>query len=227
MANRNFPNSRIYTGHVMPVLLDCNFVVDSTNGNGLGIRSLKGPFVANAFMHTSSTPAGGNPNPAAGTIVIQLQDNFNRSYSGFNASVSPASGSAVKIDNSAMTAGVAYIITTLGNATAAKWHAIGVPAGVTPAVGVSFIAASNGGAGNTLTSRVMTTAAAGSGIMSIETVGDPNLSIAPNPGANQGYGASFILQCRDITGAIAAPADGTVISLSFYLSNSSVLVGGE
>ena len=43
MANRNFANSRMYTGHVMPVLLDCNFVVDSTNGNGLGIRNLTGP----------------------------------------------------------------------------------------------------------------------------------------------------------------------------------------
>lgn len=227
MANRNFPNSRIYTGHYMPVLLDCNFVVDSTNGNGLGIRSLKGPFIKAAFMHTSATPASGNPNPASGTIVVQFMDNYSRSYSGFNASVSPVSGSALKVDNSALTAGVAYIITTLGNSTAAQWAALGVPIGVTPAVGVSFIAASVGAGSNTSTSRVMATAAAGSNIMSIEIVGDPNLSIAPNPASAQGYGASFILQCRDHTGAIAAPADGTVISLAFYLSNSSVTLQGE
>lgn len=226
-ANRNFANSRIYTGHVMPVLLDCNFVVDSTNGNGLGIRSLKGPYVQSVYMHTSATPAAGNPNPASGTIVVQLQDGYSRSYSGLHAFVSPVSGSAIKIDNSAMTAGVAYIITTLGDATAAKWHAIGVPAGVTPAVGVSFIAATNGGAGNVLTSRVMATAATGSGIASIETVGDPNLSIAPLPSAAQGYGASFILECRDYAGAKAAPADGTVISLAFLLSNSSITINGE
>jgi len=244
MANRNFASGgKIYSMHVKPVLIDCNFIVDSTNGNGLGIRSLKGPMVQNVFMHTTQTPGVGNsnpntpniaitnPNPASGTIVVQLQDGFNRSLSGFSSLVSPTSGSDVKIDNSAMTAGVAYVITTLGNATAAKWHAIGVPAGVTPAVGVSFIAASNGGTGNTLTSRVQTAADAGSGIFSIETVGDPNLSIAPVPTANQGFGAQFILECRKDSSAdaptVAAPADGTVISLSFYLSDSSVIVQGE
>lgn len=240
MANRNFASGgKLYSMHVKPVLLDCNFVVDSTNGNGLGIRSLKGPMIQNVFMHTSATPGAGNPppgqatplpinpNPASGTIVIQLQDNYNRSFSGFNAIVSPVSGSALKIDNSALTAGVAYIITTLGDATAAAWHTLGVPAGVTPAVGVSFIAASVGAGSNTSTSRVMTTAAAGSGVATIETVGDPNASIGPDPTQNQGYGASLILQCRDYTGAIVAPTDGTVISIAMYLGDSSVLIQGE
>lgn len=227
MANRNFANSRIYTGHVFPVLLDCNFVVDSTNGNGLGIRSLKGPYVQAVYMHTSASPASGNPNPASGTIIVQLQDNYSRSYSGFHSIVSPVSGSALKIDNSALTQGVAYIITTLGDATAAAWHALGVPAGITPAVGVSFIAASVGAGSNTSTSRVMATAAAGSVVASIETVGDPNLSIAPDGLQNQGFGAQLILQCRDYAGAIVAPADGSVISLAMLLSNSSVLINGE
>lgn len=225
MANRNFANSRIYTGHVMPVLLDCNFTVDNTNASG--ITGLKGPYIQAAYMHTTTTPSAGNPNPVAGTIVVQMQDNYNRSYSGFHAFISPTSGSALKIDNSALTAGTAYIITTLGNSTAAQWHAIGVPAGVTPATGVAFIAASVGAGANTSTSRVMTTAAAGSSVASIETVGDPNTSIAPDPTKAQGYGASFILQCRDYAGAIVAPAAGTVISLAFYLSNSSVTINGE
>lgn len=212
----------------MPILIDCNFVVDSSNGNGLGIRNLKGPYVANVFMHTSAPLSGsGNPNPAAGTILVQLQDNYSRSFSGFDAKVSPVSGSALKIDNSALTQGVAYIITTLGDASVATWHLLGVPAGVTPAQGVSFIAASVGAGSNSSSSRVMATAATGSGICSIETVGDPNLSIAPDPSAAQGYGASFIIQCRDYAGAIAAPTDGSVISLAFYLSNSSILVNGE
>lgn len=209
----------------MPVLLDCNFIIDSTAGSG--ISSLKGPFVSAVYMNSSS-PSSSNPNPAAGTIVVRMQDNYSRLYSGIKAVIqSPNSGSAVKIDNSAMTAGVAYVITTLGNATTAKWHTIGVPAGVTPAVGVAFIAASNGGAGNTLTSRVMTSAAAGSGVASVELVGDPNLSIAPSPAAAQGYGASFILECRDYAGALVAPTDASKISLSFYLSNSSVTIQGE
>lgn len=213
----------------MPVLLDCNFVVDSTNGNGLGIRSLKGPFVQAVYMHTSATPDASNPNPASGTIVVQLQDSYARTFTGGHANVSPVSGSALKIDNSALTQGVAYIITTLGDATADAWHTLGVPRGLTPAVGVAFIAASVGAGANTSTSRVMTTAAAGSGVATIETVGDSSLGVAmvPSPQYNQGYGGQLILQCRDYAGAIVAPTDGTVISLSFLLSNSSVQLQGE
>ena len=226
MANRNWASGgKIYSMFVQPVLIDCNFVVDSTNGNGLGIRSLKGPGVKAVYMHTSATADPLNPNPEAGTIVVQLQDNYNRMLKGFKAIVSPVSGAALKVDNSALTAGVAYIITTLGNSTIAQWNALGVPKGVVPAVGVSFIAASVGAGANSSSSRVMASAAAGSGISTIETVGDPNLSIAPNP--SQGFGAQIILQARDYAGAIAAPADGTVISLAFLLNNSGVTVQGE
>ena len=207
--------------HVMPVLLDCNFVVDSANGNGLGIRSLKGPAVQAVYMHTSASAAPGNPNPAAGTIIVQLADNYNRSFSGFNAIVSPVSGSPL----TSTTANTAYIIVSLGTATLAQWQAVGLPIGITPAVGVAFVATASASIGGS--AAVEIAAAAGSGICSIETVGDPNLSIAPSPSANQGFGAQLILQCRDYAGAIAAPADGSVISLAFYLSNSSITVQGE
>lgn len=219
----------------MPVLIDCNFVVDSTNGNGLGIRSLKGPYVQNVFMHTTQTPGLGstnpqtpgipvtNPNPAAGTIVIQMQDAFSRIYTGGDAIVSPL-GSLVTID-SGLTPGVAYVIAIVGDATAADWLAVGLPAGVTPAVGASFIAAS-AGSGSSSVTRVAPTAAAGSGILKIETVGDSNQAIAPRI-LSQGFGAQFILQCRNDASTITAPADGSVISLSFLLSNSSVLIQGE
>lgn len=217
----------MYTGHVMPVLLDCNFIVDAANGNGLGIRSLKGPYIQAVYMHTSSSPAAGSPNPASGTIVVRLQDNYSRIYTGGHAFVSPVGANLlVTAAAAALTIGVAYTITILGDATTADWHILGVPAGVTPAVGVSFIAAATG-SGTGAVSRVAPTAAAGTGIASIETVGDTNLSLAPAPTANQGYGGQIILQCRDYAGAIAAPADGSVISLSFLFSNSSILVGGE
>lgn len=171
-----------------------------------------------------NVPAGSG---GGGTIVVQLQDNYARFLKGFHSIASPNSGTDVKIDNSAMTQGVAYVITTLGNATAAKWHAIGVPPGVTPAVGVAFIAASNGGAGNTLSSRVQESAAQGSGVASIEYIGDPSLSAAPAPTANQGYGASLILQCKGYDGENMAPADGSILSLAFLYNNSNVRVQGE
>lgn len=234
MANRNFPNGRaIYIPHVKPVLVDCNFVVDSTNGNGLGIRQLKGPMVQNVFMNTSATPGPGNsnpaspnvvvtnPNPSAGTIIVQLQDNYNRSLSGFNAIASPISGTT----STSTTSGTPIVITSLGTATTAQWTAAGLPIGITPAVGVSFVPTATGTIGGGAT--VAPAAAAGSGIVSFETLGDPNLSIMPIPTANQGFGAQFIIQCRNGSGSITAPANGTVISLSFYLNDSSVQVSGE
>jgi len=225
MANRNWSNGgKIYAMHTSPVQIDCNFIV--SNSASPGITSLKGPTVTAVYMNNTAASAS-TTNPAAGTIIVRLADNYNQLLSASHEIQSPTSGSDVKIDNSAMTAGVAYTITTLGDATAAKWHTIGVPAGVTPAVGVAFIAATNGGAGNTLTSRVQASAAAGSGVASIEIVKDPNLSIAPSILAGQGYGAQIILQCRDYAGALVAPAAGSKINLCFLLSNSSVTVQGE
>lgn len=205
----------------MPVLIDCNFIVDSSNVDG--ISDLKGPYVEEVLMNSSDgTPSS---NIAAGYILVRLEDNFNKMLSGVKAMVQiNNSGSDVKIDNSAMTAGVAYTITTLGNASAAKWRAIGVPSGVTAAVGVSFIAATNGGSGNTLTSRVQAVDSTSS-IASVEIVGDPNKSVAPAPSANQGFGAQIILVCRDFAGAIAAPDDDCKISLQFLMSNSSISAG--
>lgn len=227
MANRNFASGgKLYTMHTMPVLVDCNFVVDSANGNGLGIRSLKGPLVQAVYMHTSAPLSGsGNPNPAAGTIIVQLQDNYNRSFSGFNAIVSPVSGTPL----TSTTANTPAVIVSLGTATAAQslsdFQAKGLPVGITPAVGVAFVPTSSGVIGHS--AAVEIAAAAGSGICSIETLGDPNATIAPDPTQNQGFGAQLILQCRDYAGAIAAPADGSVISIAMYLSNSSVTVAGE
>lgn len=208
----------------MPILLDCNFIVDSANGNGLGLRSLKGPYVSAAYMHTSATPAAGSPNPASGTIVVQLSDAYTRIYSGGHSIVSPVGSS--QIVSSGLTIGVAYVITILGDALPADWIALGIPAGVTPAVGLAFIAKATG-AGAATVSRVAPTAAAGSGVATIETLGDTNQAIAPKAPAAPALGAQIILQCRDYAGALVAPVDGSVISLSFYLSNSSVTVNGE
>lgn len=220
MANRNWASAgKIYSMHVKPVLLDCNFVVDSTNGNGLGIRSLKGPCVTNVYMHTSATPAGGNPNPPAGYIVVKLADNYNRSLSGFNAIVAPVSGTPL----TATTANNAQIIVSLGTATLAQWQARGLPQGITPAVGVAFIATSSGTIGGSAAVEVI--AATGSNITNIETVGDPNTTLANLAQPTNG-GGQLILVCLK-NGAIAAPVDGSVISLSMYLSDSSITVQGE
>ncbi len=114
---------RFYSTLVRPVLIDCNFVIDSSNGNGLGIRNLKGANVRNVFMHTSSTPGVGNggflnPNPAAGYALIQLKDNYSRYAGGFSGFAGQTSGSTLAINGSALTIGNPYIIASVGHATA-------------------------------------------------------------------------------------------------------------
>lgn len=108
-----------------PVWVDCNFVVDATNGNGLGIRSLKGQGVRNVFMHTSATPGKGqggylNPNPASGYALVQLQYNYNRYCGGFYGFASPTTGSTVAISGSGLTIGNPYIVASPGHAAAGQ-----------------------------------------------------------------------------------------------------------
>lgn len=228
-----------YVPHVTPVLVDCNFLVDASNVNGLGISALKGQGVQNVFMHTSQTPGKGtngqlNPNPATGYIYVQLADNFSRYYGGFNSFISPLTGTPINVDASdaALTANLIYVIQTLGTTTAADWIALGVPPGVTPAVGVPFVAKATGaGVG---TGTVELSAAAGSTINHIEIVGNPNLSLSPIPvGGSPNFGGWLMFKCLAATNSstttliAAAPAAGSSINLAFYMSQSSVTVLGE
>ena len=118
---RSFHNAgHYYSNIVSPVKIDCNFIVDATNGNGLGIRSLKSNgFVRNVFMHTSATPGAGdgglvNPNPASGFAIIQMKQNFNKYLGGFSGFVSPTTGSPIAISGSGLTAHNPYLIATVG-----------------------------------------------------------------------------------------------------------------
>ena len=159
----------IYGNVCEPQFVFANFIVDSTNGNGLGQRSLKSNgYVEQVYMNTSAAFTGtshtsklidgiasgtssfvvgmpvqgsgipanttiasiidsgsitlsaattssttgsityqgvGSPNPAAGFIQVKFKNNFNYYLGGFSGFVSTVSGSALKIDNSASTAG--------------------------------------------------------------------------------------------------------------------------
>lgn len=129
---RGFPNAgHFYSNIVKPIKIDCSFIVDAANGNGLGIRSLKSNgYVRNVFMHTSSTPGRNdnytNPNPAVGYAVIQMKQNFNSYLGGFTGFVSPTTGSTKVINGSALTAGVPYIIASVGATPAAAFTVVAV-----------------------------------------------------------------------------------------------------
>lgn len=114
---------KFYSMLSKPVLVDCNFIVDNSNGNGLGVRSVKGQGVQNVFMHTTVTPGMGpngllNPNPAVGFAWVELAYNYTRYYGGASGFVSPTTGGTIAINGSALTIGNPYIVASVGHAAA-------------------------------------------------------------------------------------------------------------
>ena len=55
----------------------------------------KRQYVKNVYMHTSATPATGNPNPASGLILVKLTDNYNRLLFSNIGDASPVSGTPI------------------------------------------------------------------------------------------------------------------------------------
>lgn len=229
-AQRGWMNAgHFYANIVKPSQIFLNFVVDSANGNGLGVRSIKSNgYVENVFMHTSSTPGVGNagitnPNPAVGIVMVQMKNNFNVYLGGFSGLVSPVTGSNL----TSTTNHTAYVITALGTATLAQWLAAGVPTGITPALGTAFVAKATGTIGGSATVK----AAGVSGVVCAEVIGDPNASISNSAIAKNG-GAWTLIQLLGATDASTttlipkAPADGSVIGMSFFYDQSGTTVDG-
>lgn len=230
MANRFYPNvGRVWSGHVAPVTLDVTFTISNSDTAGLGIvaGSLKGPGILNVFAHTTQTPGVGNstpgypaptnPNPAAGTLMVQLDGNYTAYRIGHYQFRTVATGTNVAVDSTSLTIGNPYTITVLGTSTAADWLALGLPFGVTATVGASFVALATGaGAGS---GQVQAPVATGTKIDAIEVIGNPTMSAPQGVGATPGMW--IILQCF-YEGAVAAIPNGTVVSLDFLLNNSSV-----
>lgn len=211
----------LYTNICKPCEINLNFIVDSTNGNGLGIRSLKSNgYVENVFMHTSATPGSNNghlnPNPLVGYALIQLKNNFNVYIGGFSGFVAPTTGSSL----TATVNHTPHIITALGTATLAQWQAVGVPSGLVPAVGMSFIAtatATIGGAATVIDVGV-------SNVDHLEIIGNPNVSISnSNIGSN---GGAYLLVQFVGAGALVTPANGQVVGMQIIMDGSSVTVDG-
>lgn len=206
MANTRYTQF-FYTKHMMPVLLDCNFTVGATGAVTAG--TVKGPGV---YAVTRL---------ATGTYKVQFNDNYNKFYAGFSGFVSDTTGSTAV---GSISPGTVYIIASLGTTTTAQWVTAGVPAGITPAVGVAFLCAATSSGTGTCSTPV------NSGITKVEVIGLPNTTIAP---LGQQQGGYVIVQTLGATDASTTtlipkdPAEGSICYLSFYLSNSSVTVQGE
>lgn len=194
--------------------IDCNFVVDSANGNGLGERSLKGSGCAAVYMHTSASPASGNPNPPSGYILVQLKNQYFGYVGGYSGFVSPLSGSSVNI-SSGLTQHNPYVIVSVGTSTAANWQAVGLPAGLTPTVGQAFIATTS--SAGTGTGVVQAPAATGSGALYTDLIGDAGQSVGATSGANILIRVLGATNSSTTTLVATAPADNTVIGLRFVM----------
>lgn len=172
----------------------------------------------------------GNPNPAPGLAVVEFQDNYNRYFFGTAGFVSPLSGTPILLAAGTLVVGNTYVIVTVGTSTPANWNAVGVPMGTTPQPGVSFIASATTGFG---TGAVESPSV--SGISSVEVVGDPNTTLESLAATvlGVGSGAYMVLQFLGPTSAgvttpiPTAPAVGTGVGLSFFLSNSIIMQQGE
>lgn len=202
MANRNFPSNKLFQFHVMACMLNCKV----TFGASGAVASFIGPGIA------SVTKIG----TGAGTYRIQLQDNYSALYTVDAIFESPNSGTPVA-DGSFAT-GTIYQITAVGTT---NWTAIGLPAGITPAIGQVFAATGAGGAG-TGTASVMTQ----SGISNVEVLGGGTM-LAPVPSSPL-LGGFVTVQCLAPTNSStttripANPASGSVAEFKIYLGNSSV-----
>lgn len=212
-----------YTNLAKPIDINLNFIVDSTNGNGLGIRSMKSNgYVNNVFMNTSATPGVNNgqtnPNPEAGVAIIQLKGNFNRYIGGFSGVVAPLTATST----TALTKGNPYVITSLGTTTTANWNTAGVPLGITPAIGVAFIAAATVSITGTGTVGVPAT----SPILNVQIIGDPNQTIANSNSAANGGAYLIVSFSAGSTPALTAPSNNSVVGMTVRLDGSSVQVDG-
>ena len=173
-----------------------------------------------AFVFATAAP--GNPNPAAGIIIVNLQDNYNRYLGAFASIESPVSGTPISISGSSvMTVGNPYMIQTLGTSTQANWVAVGVPSFVTAAVGVSFIASVTGG--GTGTGTVEAPKSTFSGLDHIEVMGKPGLMNSNGASAQVlggGQGMQLMFACL-YQRALTAPSDLSRIKIAIYLNNSA------
>lgn len=232
MANRRYEQF-FYTLHKKPIQVDCRFTVAVADSGGLGITGLTGAGVQAVYMHTSATAATGNPNPASGFIIVKFNDTYNAYYGGDFQVMSPASGSSILVASAGTVANTTYQITIVGTTTTAGWVTLGLPVGITPAVGVAFTATATTTAAGT--GAVQVPATAGAAIALCDVIGNPNKTIASTaaniPGISSG--AYMILRCLAATNSstttliAAAPATGSIVTLKFLFSASNILVQGS
>lgn len=210
-----------YQNIAKPMSTWVNLTVTPTNG--AGVTSLKSNgYLEYAFMHTSTTPSSVNghlnPNPPNGFLLMSIRNNAFNSFVGVRGSVVATPTST---GTTSTTANSPFVITALGSATAAQWLAVGLPAGMTAAVGQSFIATATQAIGGSATVGVPGV----SNVGAISIVGDPTVMVG-NSNIAQNSGAQIMLLLQDFAGAAVAPTAASIIRLELVYDGSSVTIDG-
>lgn len=223
MAGRN-QNNRIFNWHVFPVQLDGRVSIGASGAPTL-ITSSTVPGSFPAVSQQQSMGIQSITRLSAGRYRIQLSDNYT-SLLAFEASfTAPNTGSALNVDASdaALSVGTVYRIVTVGTSTSADWHALGLPSGLTPAVGMTFKAAATGaGTGNGTASAIGVQAAQGVSVLS-------DSDMLNNQPFTQGQGGGYIdfqtvaaTNSSTTTQVATDPSNTSVMKFVILLSNSSI-----
>lgn len=221
-ATINSGSAGTFQGNIIALTSITDTIGGTVNGSLIALNGAV-TLSAAATVNVQSllaVPLGGNPNPAPGYAWVQFNNNFNYYLANLASFQAPNSGTNVAVNSTSLTVGQPYVISVLGTSTAADWVALGLPAGLTAAVGQSFFAlvtGSGSGSGQVQVPSV-------SGVNSVEVVGSPVLSIS-NSNISQNGGAWVLLQFLS-NGVLGAPVDGSVCSMVFHFDGSSVTIDG-
>lgn len=160
---------------------------------------------------------------AAGIYQVNLLDSYSKFLSILCEIDSPNSGSDILVASAGTTSGTTYVITLVGTTTTAGWVTLGLPVGITPAVGVAFKSTATTTASGTGVVQVQ--AAAGSTISHIEVIGNGSTTVnVTGIGAANPY---IIFQCLAATNSSTTtfvatdPASGSSLRLTLLLSDAS------
>jgi hypothetical protein len=190
MANK-YGYQFLYSYNPMLTFVEGNFVVGASGAVG----TVKGSGIDSITKLST------------GTYQIKLQEGYPRYLSGTAGAVAPTTGSAVNAGS--FSVGTTYVIASVGST---DFAAAGMNSSLTADVGVPFVATAVGsGSGTAL-------AVGDSGIVSVEVVGNPNLTVPSG---------IIIIQCMSDAGAVANPASGSVIGFTMMLRNSTLPGKGE
>lgn len=221
--------------------------------NNVGLTFLEGSFkigvsgavMADSFvgdsLWASSTLAVRRGGGQAPVYQLNFDSNFGRCLGGFFDIIPGPSSAGVRDGSGNILLNRAYQIVTLGTSgtggMGTDWHQLGVPANITPAPGVVFVATS--GASNASTAGI------GSGSGVLQLLGNTNLShVEIMPGMNsqlaptsglfgtgipaEKAGASLWIQTRLSSSAVPVAATcGTTLRFGLFFRNSNLLNENE